>query len=98
MTAESTVIDIHSHFVAPESVEAALAAGHTAPALDVIVNTVGTHHVVYGSDYCWTPPALVERQIASLDDGWDLICDIPWRELITRNAKELLARPVLRAD
>jgi predicted TIM-barrel fold metal-dependent hydrolase len=51
------------------------------PALTAIV---GTDHLVYGSDFCFTPPRAVERQAASIDP--------PWRTLTTHNAARLLER------
>lgn len=59
----------------------------------VLIDQVGTGNLLYGSDYCWTPPALVDRQIASLDGGWDAVCATPWRELATLNAQKLLGLP-----
>jgi 6-methylsalicylate decarboxylase len=61
-----------------------------------LINTAATHHIGYGSGCCRTPSAVVARQIASLDNGWDAVSDAPWAELTTRNAHELLGRPLLR--
>ncbi|MEH0108820.1 amidohydrolase family protein [Tersicoccus sp. MR15.9] len=58
-----------------------------APAL---VAAVGHDHLLYGSDWCFTPPPLVAAQIAGLDAGWGDLTDPGWRELTTRNARTLL--------
>jgi predicted TIM-barrel fold metal-dependent hydrolase len=51
---------------------------HQVPAL---AGAFGTERVLYGSDYCWTPPPLVDAQLATIDDTW--------RALTTRNARRL---------
>lgn len=51
----------------------------------------GTDRLVYGSDYCWTPPAGVLVQIASVDEADPPSSTESWRELTTRNAERLVA-------
>jgi predicted TIM-barrel fold metal-dependent hydrolase len=51
---------------------------HQVPAL---TSAFGTERILYGSDYCWTPPALVDAQLATIDDTW--------RALTTSNAHRL---------
>ncbi|WP_410597290.1 amidohydrolase family protein [Amycolatopsis sp. lyj-23] len=51
----------------------------------------GTGKLLYGSDYCWTPPAAVEAQLATIDaapqpEG------TTWRELTTLNCTRLFPR------
>ncbi|GAB3571005.1 amidohydrolase family protein [Amycolatopsis endophytica] len=58
-----------------------------APAL---VELVGTDRLLYGSDFCFTPPPAVAGQVASLDAAANPEPGIGWRELTTRNAEELL--------
>ncbi|WP_189077878.1 amidohydrolase family protein [Mangrovihabitans endophyticus] len=58
------------------------------PALDAVV---GTRQVVYGSDYCWTPPDLVLDQIRSIDTAGPPADGATWRDLTTRNARRLLS-------
>lgn len=53
-----------------------------------LLRVVGDDRLLYGSDYCWTPAPLVDRQVASLDEQW--AHDVPWRALTTRNAQRLL--------
>jgi len=60
----------------------------------ILVDAVGPERLLYGSDFCWTPPAAVARQITSIDtapppasrDGAD------WRALTARNAARLFDR------
>ena len=61
-----------------------------APALAALV---GTDRLLYGSDFCFTPPAGVAAQVASLDARWDEVMPPgtpPWRELAGANAARLL--------
>ncbi|GGF34693.1 amidohydrolase family protein [Subtercola lobariae] len=55
-----------------------------------LVNLVGDSHVLFGSDHCFAPPALVAEQIASLDEQWRERIGGDWRELTTANAVRLL--------
>lgn len=57
----------------------------------VLSASVGTDHLVYGSDYCWTPDAAVDAQIASIDAAEPPKNAPSWRHLTTRNARRLLA-------
>ncbi|HEX6341038.1 amidohydrolase family protein [Umezawaea sp.] len=64
-------------------------AGTPFPAqVPALASVVGTGKLLYGSDFCFTPPEAVARQLASIDGapGAD------WRELTTRNAERLLGR------
>ncbi|WP_062431475.1 amidohydrolase family protein [Herbidospora daliensis] len=51
------------------------------PALE---KAVGADQILYGSDYCFTPPPAVAAQVASVDAAW--------RALTTANARRLLSR------
>jgi predicted TIM-barrel fold metal-dependent hydrolase len=53
-----------------------------------LTGVVGTGKLLYGSDFCFTPPEAVARQLASIDAAGP-----EWRELTTRNAHRLLERP-----
>lgn len=62
----------------------------SAPALAALV---GTSQVLYGSDFCFTPPAGVAAQVAALDARWAEVMPpgtAPWRELAAANAARLL--------
>jgi len=58
-----------------------------------LIDVVGPERIVYGSDYCFTPPPFVTAQFQALDKGWSRIDDTPWRVRTTRNAQALLSRP-----
>ena len=60
---------------------------HQVPAA---VAAVGADRLLYGSDYCWTPPHGVDAQLASIEQA-DQPADDSWRALTTRNANRLLA-------
>jgi predicted TIM-barrel fold metal-dependent hydrolase len=55
-----------------------------------LTDAVGPDHLLFGSDYCFTPPVAVAQQIAALDAGWANLCDTPWRQLTAGNARVLL--------
>jgi predicted TIM-barrel fold metal-dependent hydrolase len=57
---------------------------------EALIAMAGSEHLLYGSDYCWTPPPAVAAQIASLDEGWRRDVHGPWRELVAANAARLL--------
>ena len=52
--------------------------------------TCGVDHLLYGSDYCFTPPPGVEAQLASIDGAAPPSEGDTWRALTTRNARTLL--------
>ncbi|GIT78508.1 amidohydrolase [Leifsonia sp. LS1] len=71
---------------------------HAIPAL---TSLVGTDRILYGSDSCWTPPAVVDAQLASLDTAPHPSGVSSWRELAGANAARLLnasGHPHPRAD
>ncbi|MCZ4602828.1 amidohydrolase family protein [Streptomyces sp. Lzd4kr] len=61
--------------------------------LPALTTAFGTEHIVYGSDYCWTPPDDVARQIQALDSTPPPHGAVSWRELTSANARRLLAAP-----
>ncbi|MFK4547977.1 putative TIM-barrel fold metal-dependent hydrolase [Streptomyces tendae] len=71
-----------------------LAGTPTATHLDAIADRWGTRRLVYGSDWCFTPPIAVDLQHAMLDDAWEACGAAPglpsWRETTTANATRLL--------
>jgi len=60
--------------------------------VEALIAQVGTGSLLYGSDYCWTPPRLVTAQIDALDNRWRADVHGPWRELVADNARTLLTR------
>jgi predicted TIM-barrel fold metal-dependent hydrolase len=53
------------------------------------VAAFGTEHLLYGSDYCWTPDHGVDAQLASIDHAAQPPND-SWRSLTAHNATRLL--------
>lgn len=58
------------------------------PALDA---AFGTDRLLYGSDYCWTPAAGARAQVTSVDSAVQPSATDTWRDLTTRNARQLFA-------
>lgn len=61
--------------------------------LPVLTEVAGSEHIVYGSDSCWTPAAVVDAQISSIDAAPAPAGSRSWRQLTTRNAERLLSHP-----
>ncbi|WP_103348885.1 amidohydrolase family protein [Amycolatopsis sp. CA-128772] len=61
---------------------------HQIPALD---RAFGTERLLYGSDYCWTPPAAVDAQLAGIDAA-PQPAGTTWRALTTGNCARLFPR------
>ena len=58
--------------------------------IHALLRIVGPERLLYGSDYCWTPPALVKTLIKKMDKGAEEI----WRgdtikDVYAGNAKKL---------
>ncbi|GGU30536.1 hypothetical protein GCM10010244_66110 [Streptomyces coeruleorubidus] len=64
----------------------ALPSPRQVPAL---LNLVEPDRVLFGSDYCWTPPALADAHIAAVDAAESPAEGVTWRSLTTANAKRL---------
>jgi predicted TIM-barrel fold metal-dependent hydrolase len=56
-----------------------------------LVDTVGEHQVLYGSDFCWTPAVAVAQQVKSLDQAPVPTTATDWRTLTIVNATRFLA-------
>ncbi len=67
--------------------------------IPTLVTGVGLDHILYGSDFCFTPAAGVGAQIRSIDQAASPVPRDPgrernsWRTLTTRNAADLFAAP-----
>jgi predicted TIM-barrel fold metal-dependent hydrolase len=48
--------------------------------------------LLFGSDYCWTPPAVADTHIAAIDTAPVPAADTTWRSLTTANARRLFPR------
>jgi predicted TIM-barrel fold metal-dependent hydrolase len=58
--------------------------------IHALLRIVGPERLVYGSDYCWTPPALVKTLIKGMDEGAEEIWgEDTIKEVYAGNAKKL---------
>ena len=57
-----------------------------------LVTAFGSDHVLYGSDWCWTPIEATTAQVASVDAAEPAPDGRSRRELTTANAGRLFAR------
>ncbi|RSM44201.1 amidohydrolase [Amycolatopsis balhimycina DSM 5908] len=48
--------------------------------------------LLFGSDYCWTPPPVAATHIAAVDAAAPPADDVSWRSLTTANAQRLFPR------
>ena len=55
-----------------------------------LMSLVGTDHIVYGSDHCFTPAAAVAEQIRSMENAAPPTGASGWRSLLRGNAVRLL--------
>ncbi|HEY0249086.1 MAG TPA: amidohydrolase family protein [Gryllotalpicola sp.] len=56
-----------------------------------LTRAFGTEHLLYGSDYCYTPARGVTAQLATIDAAEPPAPGDDWRALTTRNAARLFA-------
>jgi predicted TIM-barrel fold metal-dependent hydrolase len=69
-----------------------LAGTPTPTHLGGLLDRGARDRLVYGSDFCFTPPHAVEGQIALLDRSWPGTGEPgPWRDLVTANVGRLLS-------
>lgn len=54
-----------------------------------MLNLVEPDRVLFGSDYCWTTPALAGAHIAAIDAAGSPVEGTTWRSLTTANAERL---------
>jgi 6-methylsalicylate decarboxylase len=64
-----------------------LAGTPTASHVAALHERFGAERIVYGSDFCFTPPVAVDLQIGLLDQVWP-----EWRAATTANAEVLTRR------
>ncbi|MET9515744.1 amidohydrolase family protein [Streptomyces sp. NPDC002994] len=68
-------------------------AGPTVPRqLPALLRLADPSQLLYGSDYCWTPPAAVDSHIASVNAAPVPVDGATWQSLTTGNALRLLPR------
>jgi 6-methylsalicylate decarboxylase len=56
-----------------------------------ITRRFGTGHLLYGSDYCFTPPVAVDLLARKLDTDWPTADPASWRRLTADNTRALFA-------
>ncbi|WP_326660112.1 amidohydrolase family protein [Streptomyces canus] len=54
-----------------------------------LLKLVDPDRVLFGSDYCWTPPPLADAHIAAIDAAESPVDGTTWRSLTTANAQRL---------
>ncbi|MEU9324426.1 amidohydrolase family protein [Streptomyces canus] len=54
-----------------------------------LLKLVDPDRVLFGSDYCWTPPPLADAHIAAIDAAESPVEKTTWRSLTTANAQRL---------
>ncbi|WP_069759961.1 amidohydrolase family protein [Streptomyces sp. LUP47B] len=54
-----------------------------------LLQLVDPDRVLFGSDYCWTPPPLADAHIAAIDAVESPVDGTTWRSLTTANAQRL---------
>lgn len=57
-----------------------------------LLKLVDPDRVLFGSDYCWTPPPLADAHIAAIDASESPAEGTTWRSLTTANAQRLFPR------
>lgn len=75
-----------------------LAGTPTATHVGALLTRYGSERLVYGSDFCFTPPIAVDLQLGLLDQVWSELDDIDiehWRALTRANAERLIHGPSL---
>lgn len=64
-----------------------LAGAPVPDQLSTFTRRFGTSHLLYGSDFCFTPAAAVQMLADQLDGGWPE--SEPWRVRVTENARSV---------
>jgi 6-methylsalicylate decarboxylase len=54
-----------------------------------LLGLVDPDRMLFGSDYCWTPPPLADAHIAAIDAAESPVDGTTWRSLTTANAQRL---------
>jgi 6-methylsalicylate decarboxylase len=57
-----------------------------------LLGLVDPDRMLFGSDYCWTPPPLADAHIAAIDAAESPVDGTTWRSLTTANAQRLFPR------
>ena len=62
--------------------------------IPALLGLVEPDRLLFGSDYCWTPPPVADAHIAAVDAAKPPLPDSTWRSVTTANAQRLLPRLV----
>jgi len=57
-----------------------------------LLGLVDPDRLLFGSDYCWTPPAVTDAHVAAIDAAETPLTGLTWRSLTTANAQRLFPR------
>lgn len=57
-----------------------------------LLELVDPDRLLFGSDYCWTPPSVADSHIAAIDAVTPPVDGATWRSLTTANARRLFPR------
>ncbi|WP_405962125.1 amidohydrolase [Streptomyces sp. NBC_00723] len=57
--------------------------------IPALLELVDPDRLLFGSDYCWTPPPLADAHIAAIDAAESPVDGTTWRSLTTANAQRL---------
>ena len=60
--------------------------------IPALLELVDADRLLFGSDYCWTPPPLADTHIAAIDAAESPVHETTWRSLTTANAQRLFER------
>ena len=60
--------------------------------IPALLGLVEPDRLLFGSDYCWTPPAIAGAHIAAIDAAQTPLPGSSWRSLTTANAQRLFPR------
>jgi 6-methylsalicylate decarboxylase len=69
-----------------------LAGAPVPDQIAAITKRFGTDHLLYGSDYCFTPPVAVDALAGKLDTDWPTGDPAWWRRLTAENTRALFGR------
>ena len=61
-----------------------------------LLGVVDPDRLLFGSDYCWTPPAVVAADLAAIDAAPTPVEGTTWRSLTTANASRLFGESRVR--
>jgi predicted TIM-barrel fold metal-dependent hydrolase len=57
-----------------------------------LLELVDLDRLLFGSDYCWTPPPVTDAHVGAIDAAETPLAGLTWRSLTTANAQRLFPR------